>query len=100
MKVTIKGNIDQVKTVLSKSTIPANRKARRGESLIARRNRTIRDQNQILNQAFKIVRNDPNQKELAAALLAALTGRAERMPAILKRAQETITALASPAKEG
>lgn len=86
MKVTIKGDFDQVADIVA----PKRYRPPRGTGYVAERNRTIAEQASTLSRAFKLARRDPAAVELKEALLAALTDRAKRTKTIMDAASKVI----------
>lgn len=86
MKVTIEGDLEQVSDALGRPKL----RARRGEGYISRENRIIAEQFELVSRAFKLVRDDPNEKLLADMLLAALRDISKRTATVIETAQQVI----------
>jgi len=87
MKITIVGDRFQIRgalTILKRAmATPKSLYPKRRPSAIAIRNKKIGEESRTLVAAFKTVRNDPNQQEIAADLLEAFRDISKRTPEIL-----------------
>lgn len=103
MKLIVDGNLDQVVSFLKKPSFAdrplrgyGSTRAINGTGRVAKKNAFIREQADTLRAAFVLVRYDPDAKEMAGTLLAALVGRSERTQDILNKASAIILSRQPP----